>query len=70
MRKSLLHSGLLGQKMTDKDKELVEKANAWFACEKGKESIEKAYEKAMENINRFKMCRYIDSETLRKPFTI
>lgn len=56
--------------MTEKEKQLDDKAKAWFGSKEGAESLKKSLTKAMENSKRFKMCRQIRPEVLRRPFTI
>lgn len=56
--------------MTDKEKDLAEKAKQWYSSKDGQESLKKSVEKALENSKRYKMRRNIRPEILSKQITI
>jgi len=56
--------------MAEKEKNLSQKAREWCAGKEGAESLRKSIEKAIKDNEKFKMCRQISPEILRRPFTI
>ncbi|HLP59942.1 MAG TPA: hypothetical protein VK186_13965 [Candidatus Deferrimicrobium sp.] len=56
--------------MTDKEKDLAEKAKKWYSSNEGRESLRKSVEKALEISKEFKKRRYISPDILNKPITI
>ncbi|MGE5341074.1 MAG: hypothetical protein ACM3SY_06290 [Candidatus Omnitrophota bacterium] len=50
--------------------EILEKAKKVFSTSEGQEAFKESIKQALKESEKYKMCREINPEILRKPFTI